>query len=265
MSRITSTTALLLIFAGIAAAQETSNRFAFADFLLVPLRVHLLSAKGASNASTTLTEQDIARILPKMNRVWAQAGIHFYLESLLKEEAAGQEGYDERAKADESRALLSLRPKETLTTNQFHLYYIHQFRPNGIYIGPGGIFVKDTASLRKVPGGIDEPLPRVSSHELGHAFTLPHRQDVTNLMASGTTGTWLNEAEIQQARASAKKRDWIQPASEVLKRADELHTAKKATEARALYQRLATVPLPAKEVEHAKQRGGGEEKPAAGK
>ena len=246
--------ALAAISALTAAAQEATIQFGFDDFLLVPLRVHLLSAKGASNAATTLTEKDIARILPKMNRVWAQAGVHFYIESLLKEEAAGQEGYDERAKTNESRALLSLRPKETLTTNQFHLYYIHQFRPNGIYIGPGGIFVKDTASLRKVEGGIDEPLPRVSSHELGHALTLPHRQDVTNLMASGTTGTWFNADEIKQAREAAKKKDWIQPAADVLKRADEFHVAGKLSEARSLYQRLVTLPLKGEQVERAKKR-----------
>ena len=244
---------LLCCLLGQAAAQEALKPLAFDDFLLVPLRVHLLSAQSASNAATTLTEKDIARILPKMNRVWAPAGVHFYLESLLQEEAAGQENFDERAKANESRALLTLRPKESQTTNQFHLYYIHQFRPNGIYIGPGGIFVKDTASLKKVEGGIDEPLPRVSSHELGHALNLPHRQNVTNLMASGTTGTWFNDEEIQIARAAAKKFNWIEPARAVLKRADELHQAGKLGEARALYERLATLPLKTEQVARAKQ------------
>jgi predicted Zn-dependent protease len=54
--------------------------------------------------------------------------------------------------------------------------------------------------LREVPGGLDEPLPRVTSHEIGHALGLEHRQDTTNLMQSGTTGFSLNEAEIATAR-----------------------------------------------------------------
>ena len=247
---------LCVVFSGLAwpaRGADVTNRFGFADFLLVPLRVHLVSAKVATNLSTTLREQDIARILPKMNRVWAQAGVHFYVESLVREEAAGQEGYAERARADEPPALLSLRPEATRSSNQFHLYYLHQCRPNGIYIGPGGIFVKDIAWLRKVEGGMDEPLPRVSSHELGHAFTLPHRQDVTNLMASGTTGMWLNDDEIKQAREAARKKEWIQPAPDVLKRAEELQKSGKNAEAKKLFSIVATVPIDVEETQRARR------------
>src|SRR6266480_4873995 len=157
------------------------------DYLLVPLRVHLLSAKESLDISTTLTDKDIARILGKVNRVWAQAGLHFYLESLLKEEAASPELFLAHKGPAERIALLSLRPEETKASNLFHVYYLKQMTVNGIFLGEA-IFVKDTASLREVEGGIDEPLQRVTAHELAHAFGLAHRQDRTNLMASGTTG-----------------------------------------------------------------------------
>ncbi len=69
------------------------------------------------------------------------------------------------------------------------MYYIHQFDVNGIYYGQHDAIVKETARLRAVPNGIDEPIPRVTAHELGHGLSLPHRQDQVNLMASGTSGT----------------------------------------------------------------------------
>jgi hypothetical protein len=105
----------------------------------------------------------------------------------------------------DSRLYKALIPPRTREYPGFRVYYIHQFDVNGIYYGNRESMVKETARLRKVPGGIDEPLPRVTSHELGHGLSLSHRQDNTNLMASGTTGTTLNEAEIAQARTAAKK------------------------------------------------------------
>ena len=115
---------------------------------------------------------------------------------------------------------------------------------NGVYLG-AAIFVKDTASLRDVEGGIDEPLPRVTSHELGHAFGLPHRQDTTNLMASGTTGIWLNDEEVRHVREQALKLPWIEPAVTVRRKAAELNGAGKTNEAGIWYRRLAAIPVKA--------------------
>ena len=59
--------------------------FAFKDYLIAPLRVHLLEATDGSAIQTTLTEADITRILKKINGIWSQAGIGFHLESLVRE------------------------------------------------------------------------------------------------------------------------------------------------------------------------------------
>lgn len=230
-------------------AQESTNGFAFTDFLLAPLRIHLLTATNEPAIHTTLTVKDTDRILGKVNRIWAQAGITFYLESLRVEAAINTSNYVENAREDERATLLALRPKDSLTTNCFHIYYLKQIRPNGVYFNAQGIFVKDTASLRSVEGGLEEPIPRVTSHELGHALTLPHRQYLTNLMSSGNNGTWLNEAEIKQTREAAKKKEWILPAPEVLRKADELKSARKPAEARELFLRLQHIPLGGRERE----------------
>jgi hypothetical protein len=241
-----------LSFLSPAGGETQTNRFSFNDYLLVPIRVHLLMAKDSPAIQTTLTESDITRILGKMNRVWAQAGLHFYLESLVSEEANVQtnaSGSSERAR---DRDLLALRPPESRATNAFNIYYLKQMSVNGFF--SGAIFVKDTASLRKVEGGIDEPIPRVTSHELGHALSLHHRQNTTNLMASGTTGTWLNEKEIKKAREAAQRFGWIEPASTVMERAEALFRANKTREAAILYSRVAGLPLSNAEGELAKKR-----------
>ena len=102
-------------------------------------------------------------------------------------------------------------PKACLCATALNVFYVKEVRPNGFFHS-GLIVVKDTASLKTVEGGIDEPIPRVTSHEIGHALTLSHRQDRTNLMASGTTGFSLNDAEIAAAREKAKTFQTTKPA-----------------------------------------------------
>ncbi len=242
-----------LIFDQSALGQGRGNAFAFGDYLVAPVRVHLLAAKQCDAIQTTLLETDITRILEKVNGVWAQAGLHFYVESIVREEANHQESYRLAARGEDHSQLPELRPPGSKATNMFHIYYLKEMGVNGIFF-PDGMFVKDTASLRTVADGLDEPLPRVTSHELGHAFGLSHRQDTTNLMASGTTGAWLNEEEITQARAAACKCGWIEPAPDLMKKANTLFRANQMKEAAALYSRLATIPVRNQQVELAKRR-----------
>ncbi len=242
LRRVSACGAAWLLACG-APAQESTNGLAFGDFLLVPLRMHLLTATNEPAIHSTLTSNDVARILVKVNRVWAQAGITFPLESLRIEAAVGPTNYLARAEENERATLLALRPQESLATKCFHVFYLKRIRPNGVYFNRQGIFVKDTADLRRVDGGLDEFIPRVTGHELGHALSLAHRQHATNLMASGTSGPWLNAAEIGWSRESARKHPWVEPAGEVLRRAEELQRAGRMAEARSLWQRLAAVPL----------------------
>lgn len=220
-------------------APPKSAALGFDDGLIVPLRIHLVSSSDTPALQTTLTEQDLARILPKMNRVWLQAGIQFRVESILHEEALSLANADVE-KRDELPA--RMRPESRAGT-AFDVYYVKYLDVNGFYT-LRGIFVKDTAALRPVEGGIDEPIPRVTSHELGHALSLPHRQNTTNLMASGTTGTLLNDAEVQRTREAARKLPWIETASAALKRADELFGGGRADEARLIYRALSGLPEP---------------------
>jgi hypothetical protein len=250
--------AALLGFAGVlhAAAVGWARPPAWGhagEYLIVPLRIHLLRSERHPELNCGLTDEDVQRILGKINGIWAQAGIQFYRESLRREPA--QDAHLPEGGSLEDAAL-KLRPPDSLAEGMFHVYYVHQLPVNGFYVRRDAIFVQDAAALRPVEGGIDEPLPRVTAHELGHALSLPHRQDLTNLLASGTTGVLLNEAEITRARAAARKLSWIASAEAALRRAEET----KGEAGLAILCCLADMPVASEirdaAVERLKRRGG---------
>lgn len=239
--------ALALLFAGclLAAPSARSAQAVLAadDFRLLPARFHLLRSRAVPALHCNLGESDAARILGKVNGIWKQAGIQFYAEGVLTEDAASEELYRGLGENRTEAHLRLVRPRASLSERTFHLYYVAEMRPNGICLNQSYqlLFIKASARLHPVPGGLDEPLPRVSAHEVGHALDLPHRQDVTNLMASGTTGTGLNQAEIETARAAAERFAWCLRPEAALEQA-EAATAGRPTAARALYTALAGLP-----------------------
>ena len=86
--------------------------------------------------------------------------------------------------------------------------------------------------------GILRPIPRVTSHELGHGLGLPLRQATTNLMASGTTGTLFNDEELTVARAKAKEMKGALTLPEAEQAADAAEKAGEQDRAKALRDAL---------------------------
>ena len=176
-------------------------------FLIVPLRVHVLASRTLADADCALTDVDLERILAKVNRIWHQAGIHFGVESIVHEEAAGVSRFQNlRVLSDGPLPLglyRGLLPGSSRSPGLLHVYYLHELPVNGVYLGEGTAIVKETAQLRAVEGGIDEPLPRVTAHELGHALGLAHHREESHLLASGTTGFALGVNEVVRAREGA--------------------------------------------------------------
>lgn len=193
----------LLPLALLATAHSAEPSGEKLPIISLPVRVHLVQSDTMRDMHTTLVEADVRRIFGKVNAVWAQAGIQFEIESIGPTHAIAPK--PELGDQSEFVRVKAMIPKERLSPTAIDVCYVKKVNPNGFYYGEP-VVVKDTASLKEVPGGLDEPLPRVTSHEIGHALGLRHRQETTNLMASGTTGFSLNEAEIATARGKARER-----------------------------------------------------------
>lgn len=201
------------------AVHEATKTFTFEDFRVIPVRVHRLTCKEQDALNCRLQEDDVRRVFGKINRIWNKAGLALAIESITSEPAALPEDFDE----NHLEGFRATRPKDSHPEGMIHVYYVHRLPTNGVFMGRDAIFVKDTAALRPVKGGVDEPLPRVSSHEIGHAMGLAHRQDTINLMASGTTGWSVNDGEIDTVRAWALKQEWVlTPAAALEKGCHEL-------------------------------------------
>jgi len=212
------------------------------DYRILPARIHLLRS-AVPELNTRLGEGDVRRILGKVNEIWRQARLQFYAESTPREPAAAESLYQALGRTRTEGHLALVRPRASRSGRMFHLYFLARMPPNGVTLDGSyeTIFVKDTASLHRVPGGIDEPLPRVCAHEIGHALSLEHREDRVNLMASGTTGTLLNEEEVRQARAVAEAMPFRLTVAGALSLAERLQRDN-APAASSLYTTLNALP-----------------------
>ncbi len=184
------------------AAQTGTNAPAALPLLKIPVRVHLMQSSNEPSLQTTLTAGQVAQIFSGVNKIWGQAAVRFEIESIVKTSALDNAPANKDPK---DRWVVKTLPPASRTNSAIDVCYVKKVASNGFYF-EGVVVVKDQPVLRPVPTGTDQLLSRVTSHELGHALGLVHRQEVTNLMASETTGFSLNDAEIALARTNAIKR-----------------------------------------------------------
>src|SRR5579883_1500318 len=130
------------------AVHEATRTFAFEDFRIVPVRVHLLRSKETAALDCRLGDEDVRRIFGKANRIWNRAGLALAVESIRSETAVIPEGFEDSRLED----FRGTRPPDSRPAGMIHVYYVHGLPTNGVFMGRDAIFVKETASLRAVKG-----------------------------------------------------------------------------------------------------------------
>jgi len=99
--------------------------------LHLPVRVHLLRSVESPALTATSDTAAVAQMLALANRIWAQAGIQWHLESVMHEDAPRGVVFDSLLQNAIPRAranpLTGFVPQEALLTPGWNLFLIHDF------------------------------------------------------------------------------------------------------------------------------------------
>ena len=237
------------LLAGATRADDVTKVPAFDQFLVVPLRIHVLATKEFDMTNTKITDAEVAKTVPALNAMWSKAGITFGLDSIVREPAGQLERFKALVKmnngeftsTDPFALLLPMTPSRT--AEGLHVYIFHELPMNGFYLtGADAGLTREKPELNQVKGGSKDSLARVEAKLLGHALGLPNRDDDVGLLSSGTNGTGLSEVEIGQARQIARTIPGAFDVDDLAKQAEAAAKKKDTDKARRYYTWLTEVP-----------------------
>jgi hypothetical protein len=230
------------------AAQPADDPVAANDqFLIVPLRVHVLTAPDLDRANCRLTDADVARVLGNLNSIWHQARIHFGLETLCREAPDQRERFRITTDGHPGGFLWPERmllPRSTRTFDGLHAYFFHELPNNGVYLGDDTVLVQEGAQVHPIQGGTGDPVARVTAHALAYALGLPDDPDPKNLMSQGSAGAALDNEQINFAHAMARTLPGVATVVEVQAAAVAAQSKGELAQARRLWSWLAEIPAP---------------------
>ncbi|RPH44552.1 MAG: hypothetical protein EHM91_08150, partial [Planctomycetota bacterium] len=102
------------------AVHEATKTFAYGEFLIVPVRVHILQCEKADALHCRLKEDDVRRVFGKANRIWNKAGIAFHLESIVTEEAVHTDDFNPSL----LESFKATRPPKSAVSGMIHVFYV---------------------------------------------------------------------------------------------------------------------------------------------
>lgn len=168
--------------------------------ITLKVHVHLMQSVSNPRLQATLNEKEARAIFEEVNVIWSQAGIQFELEAVDTLQAI--ELAPKRWYIKDRNWVKAAIPTDQFSRAAIDVCFVKEMGPNGFFYGEP-VVVCENPEFHKVKGGSDNPVARVTAHELGHVLFLQHRQEVTNLMASGKNGVSLNPQEVKAARKRA--------------------------------------------------------------
>jgi hypothetical protein len=200
----------MLSLVALVASVTIQGPFPPDSILELSLRVHLLRSSESPGLTTTLADSDVHTYLATANSIWQQAGIHWNLESMVREDALNGALF-ERMIAGQARGQLpAFVPRDALLTPGWNLFLIQDFGRIG-----GGVFLPEIQGVLLAQRGFGYELPpdgrggATLAHELGHSLGLKHEQcdGMRNIMANGcwnaSARSSLTPEQIALARTQA--------------------------------------------------------------
>ena len=193
--------ALVLSLAVHAALATEARAPAEDQFVIVPLRVHILSSPVVDLANCRLSDADALRVITNVNAIWHPAGIHFGLERLLlrnrpRQQRAARLVTEKTGGEFGPTEVAMLLPSGSRDFDGLHAYFFHELPYNSNFLGDDTVVVQEGAQVRQVPRGGDDTVARVMAHALGsRAPAVANPGDPgRNVMANGTSGGVLDRS-----------------------------------------------------------------------
>ena len=241
----------LALLAGLAPADVVTKVPPYDQFLVVPLRVHVVVSPEYPMTNTQIKDAEVLRSLAEINAIWSKAGVMFGLDSIVREPAGQLDRFKLHVRrtggqftnTDPFAMLLPRGPSRAF--DGVHLFIVHELSTlNGFYIpAADAALTVEKPGIRQVEGGSKDALARVAARFLGEAIGLPEsRDDEFGLASGGTNGVALDEGEIAQVRQVAPTIPGVLKVAGLMKEADAAIKRKDVETARRAYTWLTQVP-----------------------
>ena len=181
--------------------------------LTLPIDFYCYSFDAQEELNCTKTESDLQSALVEINRIWAQAGIQWTLNSFNTKRVSASDFSltgSETTKQVSSK-LISVAPPNYLGQKVWNVGIIRNF-PSPVRAGGvtyGGVHVVYFAETKITPTSTIDTQYFVLAHELGHSLSLAHTDpntDPDNLMGPGAVTAYLptlKQEQIERARKQA--------------------------------------------------------------